>query len=73
MNSRDDELMDQPSERTVLPDYTGWVAVAGEGQRFAVMNCLRCGAAVTIDRDHDGPKLHNRWHRDHPQLGVSEE
>lgn len=44
-----------------MADYSGWVAVQGEGHRFGVMTCLRCGAAVVYDEDR-AADIHNAWH-----------
>mgnify|MGYP001594464891 CR=1 FL=1 len=58
-----------------LPRYSGWIAWAAEGQRLAVMTCLRCGAAVLyqqVGKDGvDPPALHDDWH-DHIEAHVTE-
>lgn len=37
-------------------------AVPGEGERFGIVTCLRCGAAVLIVPRENNTGLHDDWH-----------
>lgn len=54
--------MPEPEEGLRAMNYSGWIAVPGEGVRFGLMTCLRCGAVVMIEPGEDRPKLHDDWH-----------
>lgn len=42
--------------------FSPYIAVSGEGTRFGLMTCLRCGAVVMIEPEFDRPGLHDAWH-----------
>lgn len=46
----------------------GWFVLhattAEDGERFAVLACPRCGAAVATHPVIDTTAIHNRWHRE---------
>jgi len=44
--------------------FTPYVAVSGEGMRFGLMSCTRCGAAIIVGPE-DNAAVHIAWHDAH--------
>ena len=45
-----------------MEGYELYYSLESGGNRFAVMTCSRCGAAVILDSTEYGPRIHDIWH-----------